>query len=80
MLNIVIGFIVGIIFIGIICGALVNYLLEKKEFNEGYCPHCGEKLTLFSTDSQGGRGYVCDNCLYTAWISYPSIDRKGDKE
>lgn len=43
---------------------------EAKSFNGGICPICKEKLRHFDTDSQGGRGYICDNCGYTTWISY----------
>lgn len=42
---------------------------EKKDFNNGICKHCNGKLELFSTDSQGGRGYVCE-CGHQVWVSY----------
>ena len=47
---------------------------EKKRFNNGVCPECFTKLNLFDYDSGYARGYVCDNCHYTVWVSY-SIDK-----
>ena len=47
---------------------------EKKDWNGGYCPRCGGKWRCFATDSQGGRGYKCDNCNNSTWISY-NIDK-----
>lgn len=57
-------------------GAIVGILLEKKDYNSGICPHCGKKLILFDTDSQGGRGYICEECNYVAWVSYPFVDSR----
>lgn len=48
---------------------------EAKRFNNGTCVRCGHKLRHFDDDSQGGSGYVCDNCDYTCWVSYHSVDR-----
>jgi predicted RNA-binding Zn-ribbon protein involved in translation (DUF1610 family) len=53
-------------------GAIIS---ESIDYNNGYCPHCNEKLRHFDCDSQGGRGYTCDNCDYTIWVSYKCIDR-----
>ena len=47
---------------------------ERKHYNHGVCPCCKTRLKLFDHDSQGGRGYVCEQCGYTTWVSYPSID------
>jgi DNA-directed RNA polymerase subunit RPC12/RpoP len=47
---------------------------EKKAYNNGICNECGTELHHFDNDSQGGRGYVCDNCCYTVWVSYPWVD------
>lgn len=47
---------------------------EKKAYNNGICPKCSTKLRHFDTDSQGGRGYCCNNCGYTTWCSY-DVDR-----
>ena len=49
---------------------------EKRAFNNGICKQCGSKLEYFDTDSQGGRGYTCRHCHYTAWVSYPSVDKR----
>ena len=54
--------------------AIVGILLEKKEYNRGICPYCGKKLVQLDTDSQGNRGYVCYECSYYTWISYPFVD------
>lgn len=49
----------------------ISYVNEKRNFNNGICPHCKTKLKYFTTDSQGSRGYICDNCSYHAWIVFP---------
>ena len=56
--------------------AVIGILLEKKDYNRGICPHCGKKLTLFDTDSQGGRYYICEKCNYVACVSYPFVDKR----
>ena len=75
-------FISIIILIGIIF-ALIMFLIgfksEKKDFNNGICPNCKRKLNHFTNDSQGGRGYICDNCKYCTWVSYPRIDKNFNK-
>ena len=48
---------------------------EKRDYNNGFCKYCGEKLRLFDFDSGGSRGYVCDKCRYHTWISYSRVDR-----
>ena len=48
---------------------------EKKDFNNGICPKCGNKLHLFDTDSQGGRGYCCHKCPYFTWINWKCVDK-----
>lgn len=54
----------------------ISIALEKKSYNNGLCPICGTKLRLFDYDSQGSRGYCCDNCDYHTWISYNTVDKK----
>ena len=49
--------------------------IESKLWNKGKCK-CGKVWRHFDNDSQGGRGYCCDNCKTYIWISYPGIDRK----
>lgn len=44
--------------------------LEKRNFNNGICTNCNSKFRRFDTDSQGGRGYICDKCGNTVWVSY----------
>ena len=49
---------------------LCAYFIEKKQFNNGICPKCGNRLRYFDTDSHGGKGFTCDNCHYTVWVSW----------
>lgn len=53
----------------------LNYHLEKKSYNKGFCPKCSYRLNLFGRDSHGRRGYWCNNCNYHTWVSYYSIDK-----
>lgn len=53
----------------------IGEMLERRDFNNGRCPHCGTSLRCFDTDSQGGRGYTCDKCNYTTWVSYKRVDK-----
>lgn len=67
------------LFVGI--GLPCAIISEKREFNNGICPICGEKLEHFDNDSQGGRGYCCpskDHSYYT-WVSYRFIDKNFGK-
>ena len=50
---------------------------ERRDYNGGVCRHCKAKLRHFDNDSQGGRGYVCDRCGRTVWVSYPCVDKGG---
>ena len=61
--------IIGILIILFIVGCISEYL-EKKYFNNGICPKCGHKLYYFDTDSHGGKGYTCNNCNYTTWVTW----------
>ena len=54
----------------------VGVIGESLAFNKGKCKCCNKKLRHFDNDSQGGRGYICDNCNSTIWISYHCVDRK----
>jgi len=47
---------------------------EKEDWNKGICKSCGTKWHNFDTDSQGGRGYVCETRKHWTWISY-GVDR-----
>jgi len=55
---------------------VLGFITEKKAYNGGKCPNCGGKLKHFGTDSQGGRGYVCEKCSYCTWVSYGGIDKR----
>ena len=50
--------------------AFIASYFEYKGWNGGVCPRCGKPLRYFDTDSQGGEGWTCDGCNYTAWVSY----------
>lgn len=54
---------------------------EKKGFNNGFCPICGEKLEQFDIDSHGSRGYCCRNPKhhYYTWVSYNCVDKNFKK-
>ncbi len=48
---------------------------EAAVYNGGFCTECpGSPMVRFDTDSQGGRGYRCDNCQRRIWVSY-GVDR-----
>jgi len=54
---------------------------ERKSWNNGICPKCGENLTHFDTDSQGGEGWGCDKCNYITWVSYKKyVYKKNNNE
>ena len=72
-MNIIIT-IIAIIGIGFLMVSL-GIWLEKRDFNNGICPHCGNKLYFFDMDSQGGRGYKCEKCYYHTWVSYKTVDK-----
>lgn len=59
-----------------ILGCLAGYLGEKKAYHGGRCPKCWGVLRYFDTDSQGGRGYTCENRDYYIWVSWPGIVSK----
>lgn len=67
------------VIIPILCIALpfftLPYLGDYIVFNKGVCKKCGGKVHCFDMDSQGGRGYSCNECDHSFWISYP-VDRK----
>lgn len=54
-----------------VLGIVSVWICEYYEYNHGVCRKCGHKLRSFATDSQGGRGYTCDKCGNSFWISYP---------
>lgn len=70
ILCVILGILISLLIIS------VGVFLEKRDFNNGICPDCGATLRFFDTDSQGGRGYCYDNCLYHTWVSYDTVDKK----
>lgn len=67
------------LFILFICIRIAIYL-EKKGFNNGVCPICGNKLSIFETWSKYNRGYLCHRCGYNTLVSYSSVDKKFREE
>jgi len=51
---------------------------DKNKWNNGECSRCKNKWEHFDTDSQGGRGYICNKCKDIIWISY-NIDKERKK-
>jgi tRNA(Ile2) C34 agmatinyltransferase TiaS len=54
---------------------LIAIHFEKKDFNNGFCPHCKSKLYFFDCDNQGRRGYKCEKCRYHTWVIYNTVDK-----
>lgn len=60
-----------IVLLSIIAIAVIyTRTMEIKNYNNGKCPYCNHNFRFFDTDSQGGRGYICDECGYVCWVSY----------
>ena len=55
---------------------IIGIHFERKWFNGGICPECGTRLEYFGSDSQGGRGYLCEKCGYHTWVSWNTVDKK----
>ena len=53
----------------------IGLIIESHHFNKGKCPYCNTLLDLFDLDSRGSRGYMCEKCGYTTWISYYLVDK-----
>lgn len=61
-----------LIILGIIVSIpVIGFCWEYYDYNHSKCRKCGHKLKLFDYDSQGGRGYMCEHCENTVWVSYP---------
>lgn len=56
---------------------LLGISWERWDWNKGKCRECGGNWRYFATDSQGGRGYMCDKCCNVIWVSYPGVDSYG---
>lgn len=57
----------------------IGIIIESHNFNKGKCPYCNTFLDFFDLDSRGSRGYVCEKCGYTTWISYYLVDKWRNK-
>lgn len=67
---------IAIVICFFIVACLATRNAEKKAFNGGVCPRCGEKLECFDMASDGSRGWTCRKCNYTTWCSY-DVDGRG---
>lgn len=55
----------------LLAGCLWAIGIEKANYNGGFCTKCpGSPMVRFDTDSQGGRGYRCDQCFRRIWVSW----------
>ena len=63
-------YVICVLIVAFIAIAVIAYIMDKKDFNNGKCRECGGDLELFDIDSQGGRGYKCPRCNTYLWISY----------
>ena len=53
---------------------------EKKEFNNGFCPKCGNAFKLLFVDSYDGkRIYGCDKCDNSVFVFHKSVDLWREK-
>lgn len=76
----IIGILIGLVLLVLLAfGIVIARNNEKKEYNDGICTKCGNKLRLFDEDSQGGRVYHCDKCGRFVWISY-NVDKPRKEE
>lgn len=64
-----------ILIVAVIVWCLAVSVFERKVWNNGKCPKCGEHWEYFDTDSQGGRGYKCPKCDHVLWISSHNVDK-----
>lgn len=62
------------------CLALLTmFLIERKRFNKGTCPKCGEALEAGEDiNDDGGRLWLCPHCKYMTTVTFPFID--GDED
>ena len=76
VITIIIVCIVGFI-LGLIVSIISEYKFEVKEWNNGRCPVCGEKLILKEILEDGRRVYQCSKNYkdYTTFISFHNIDK-----
>lgn len=77
-----IGFIMIVSVLGLIaCGRLVCIRMEKKDWNNGICPHCNTEWEFVSIDSYGERLYVCGcDLFHSVWIMTDVDKKKTNKE
>lgn len=58
---------------------IIGYCRERRQWNGGICPDCGDIWQYFSLDSQGGLGFKCQNG-HACWVSYRSVLRSGQED
>lgn len=79
-MNILSWSMIGVVSLLMICIPPIAIYTEKKYFNNGKCPICNARLKYFGTDSQGGRGYCCEECDYHTWVSWNTVDKQYRKQ
>ena len=70
---------IALVIVWFIIGTIRCIKSERKGWNNGICPDCGEKLRHFDTDSQGGHGWCCDKCNYVTWVSWKRFIYKNNR-
>jgi hypothetical protein len=61
---------IAVVIAGYLTLGVVGYRFDKKKWNNGVCPKCGNKWESQFLDSQGGRGYICRRCNKGMVISW----------
>lgn len=53
--------------------------MDDQKWNNGHCPRCGRKWRFYMKNPDGKRGYTCDHCGNSIWVS-SNIDAYYNKE
>ena len=57
----------------VVVGSRLCWIYERREWNNGYCPHTGDKWRSFDVASDGSVGYTNgrrDRNRRTVWLSW----------
>ena len=66
---------VGLALVPCIVHSIHEIKQEKKEFNDGFCPKCGNAFKLLFVDSvDGKRIYGCHKCDNSVFVYHKSVD------
>lgn len=72
--------IIAVVLTAVTLVLLRDILVERLMWNNGRCPHCNYPWRYYITDNSRGRGYTCDKCGATVWISHNSDTIKPKDE